>query len=152
MTYTLQMVPTFLLYDALSWCIKHKQNHARFYQTYEGSRTELKATPIEIHTELQARKDESFTRLCVVCGEPADGRCYFVSYQQLCPSCYWNTLKSLYVNPVNPAPQTPKVTPSNLIEMPKKSQEKVSLQETEEDIAERLGVSVEVLRETGYFD
>lgn len=150
--YTLDRVSTFLLYDALSWCIKNRKDQANFFRRNpEGVRDDIFATPREIKEELARRESEVLDNsiICVNCGNPADGRCYFHERDQLCPACYWTILKNIAAGNI-----PMKSVQGTVIDISKakKKLEKVQLEETREEIASRIGLPVETLEETGFFD
>lgn len=160
-TYTIEKVPTFLLYDALSWCMKNEQPHATFYMTFEQSRWEVIASPAAIYAELERRKTEIVIWSdCCNCGAPTDGRCYFREDEPLCPRCYWVIMKALAARRDPPTVYDPRrnkdeAGPGSIMVTsppPKKLNAAPVLKESQEEIASRLGVSVETLLDSGYFD
>jgi hypothetical protein len=158
MSYNLQEVPTFLLHDGISWCRKNGRPRVRFYQTFSGIREEIISTPGECLEEINRRKTEKgIITLCVSCGSDTDGRCFFIANEFLCEPCYWETIKIIHGGtPVSPQPLQPR-QPNNIIAFKPRIFEETPRatgpqEETPEQTAARLGVSLSMLQDMGYFD
>lgn len=154
MNYAIERVPTFLLHDGISWCRKNNRARVRFFLSVNGIREDIIVTPDIILAEIIRRQNEPKNPLihCASCGAEADGRCYFVLQEPLCEPCYWTVLKSMRDGTPQPIAGSPRR--DNVIEMPVKGLPPVSVpsEETPEQIAARLGVSLDVLQASGYFD
>lgn len=150
MKYSIEQVPGFLLYDGISWCRKHNRAQVRFFRTVDNVREDIIVTPAAILAEIIRRQSEitPITR-CVSCGAETDGRCQFTASEPLCEPCYWAVILSLHGGqPVAPVKGKVLMMPSV-----QKGQAQIeSHEETPEEVAARLGVSLDVLQASGYFD
>lgn len=150
--YSIDKVPTFLLYDALSWMIKTGANKTLFYRAQDGKKEESVADAEEIKSELERREQEipDFSISCQRCGEHTDGRTVWGEppRKPICAKCYFSNLAEL----AGGSPEKVLSFEDKAKKIHKYAEKIIQHTETREETAQRLGVPVEVLEENGYFE
>ena len=111
----------------------------------DGKREDCIATAIMIKEELRRREFESadMSIKCQFCGLITDGRTVWGNppRQPVCPVCYFARVRGL----VSDIEENANMRNTKAMAMP-------PVQESREDIAKRMGISLEMLEANGYFD
>ena len=100
-SYRLQDVPNFLLYEGLAYIIRHSHSPeytGTFYRRTYAGEERIFATRKEIEQELERRKQEpiDLSIKCDMCGTLTDGRCMWEQEPiPICPVCYQLKLEAL---------------------------------------------------------